>query len=208
MAKDPWYIERIEPMHVALTHGHLREHLARYQFCGGRLRGRLLDAGCGTGYGSHLLGLDSQVSAVVGIDRDARAVAHADRYYGGQKIRFRRIDLLTDSLDPLGRFDGIACLEVLEHLPEPEALLDRLRSALAPGGRLIVSTPLGAGREAKTNQPFHFFQLRRDEFEAMLTPIFTYTLYGQKKTIIEPWCDEAQYFLMLAVCQCRFESLG
>jgi 2-polyprenyl-3-methyl-5-hydroxy-6-metoxy-1,4-benzoquinol methylase len=206
MAKDPWYIERIEPMHVAITHGHLREHLARYQFCGGRLSGRLLDAGCGTGYGTHLLGTDKAVNQVLGIDRNRRAINHADRYYSGPQIAFQQIDLLSQSLESLGRFDSITCLEVLEHVPEPEKLLSRLHGLLSPGGTLIVSTPLGAGRHEGTNQPFHYFQLKPEEFRVMLSPLFTFTMYGQKKTTIERWNDSAQYFLMLAVCQSRFDE--
>lgn len=205
MARDLWYRERLEPLHHRLAHGGLREHLARYRYAADLLRGRVLDAGCGTGYGTAMLGAAPRVTEVIGIDADARAVRHAERYYAGGNTRFRRLDLLDPSLALLGTFDGIACLEVLEHLAEPERLLQALDLALAPGGRLLLSTPLGRGRQAPTRQPGHHFQLRRAEFEALLRPRFHFRLFGQKGEGIESWRPGGRYFLMLALCHARLE---
>jgi 2-polyprenyl-3-methyl-5-hydroxy-6-metoxy-1,4-benzoquinol methylase len=38
-------------------------------------------------------------------------------------------------------FDAVVCGDVLEHLPRPEQLLERIRQWLRPGGRLYVSVP-------------------------------------------------------------------
>lgn len=38
-------------------------------------------------------------------------------------------------------FDVVVCADVLEHLPDPAAVLDRVRGWIAPGGRLFVSLP-------------------------------------------------------------------
>mgnify|MGYP006282753311 CR=1 FL=1 len=206
MAQDPWFIERIEPMHRRLTHGWICEHLARYDFAAGLLRGRILDAGSGTGYGTLMLASQPDVREVVGIDANARAVEWARRYYGAPNVRYVQEDLLSDRLHGLGRFDGIACLEVLEHLPEPERLLRQLDLCLAPGGCLLVSTPVGRGRDEPTLQPHHYFQLRREEFEAMLGTRFRYTLFGQRSVHIEMWRPAHRYFLMLARCRSRFET--
>jgi 2-polyprenyl-3-methyl-5-hydroxy-6-metoxy-1,4-benzoquinol methylase len=206
VARDPWFRERIEPLHQRLGHGTLREHLARYRFAAGLLRGRVLDAGCGTGYGTAILASAPGVSAALGVDRDARAVAHARRYYAGAGASFARADLLAPGTTALGRFDGIACFEVLEHGPEPERLLEALDLLLAPGGRLLVSTPLGRGRDAPTLQPDHCFQLRRDEFAALLRPRFEFRLLGQKGESIESWRRGARYFLVLALGRSRHDA--
>ena len=39
------------------------------------------------------------------------------------------------------RFDAVLCLDVLEHVPQPEELVGQLAGYLRPGGRLIVSAP-------------------------------------------------------------------
>lgn len=41
-----------------------------------------------------------------------------------------------------GVFDNATCWEVIEHLPNPEELLQEARRVLKPGGRLLLSTPL------------------------------------------------------------------
>jgi SAM-dependent methyltransferase len=143
------------------------------------------------------------VTEVVGVDHDLRAVRHARRYYAGSRIHFRASDLLAPDLLALGTFDGVACLEVLEHIPLPERLLETLDLCLAPGGRLLISTPLGRGRSAATRQPGHAFQLRRVELIAMLRPRFEFRLYGQKGEGIESWRPGGRYFLVLALCRSR-----
>jgi len=47
------------------------------------------------------------------------------------------------------RFDGIACLEVIEHLQDPRGVLSSLYGRLSPGGWLLVTTPNAAGLPAK-----------------------------------------------------------
>jgi 2-polyprenyl-3-methyl-5-hydroxy-6-metoxy-1,4-benzoquinol methylase len=192
--------EHLEPMRHRLAHGRVREHFARYRFGADLLRGRVLDAGCGTGYGSQILAGAPEVREVLGIDRDPRVIAHARRFYTSARVRFLCEDLLSPAARNLPAFDGIACLEVLEHLEQPERLLETLHLLLAPGGRLVISTPLGRGRAVPSREAGHAFQLRRDEFERLLAPRFRARLFGQKGEGIEPWRRGGRYFLMLAAC--------
>jgi len=192
--------EHLEPMRHRLAHGRVREHFARYRFAAELLRGRVLDAGCGTGYGSQILAGAAEVREVLGIDQDPRAIAHARRFYSSSRVRFLCEDLLSPGAANLPAFDGIACLEVLEHLEQPERLLETLHLLLAPGGRLVISTPLGRGRAVPSREAGHAFQLLRDEFERLLAPRFRARLFGQKGEGIEPWRRGGRYFLMLAAC--------
>jgi cyclopropane fatty-acyl-phospholipid synthase-like methyltransferase len=76
------------------------------------------------------------------IDANPQAVAFAAHAFAGPRLEFRRA--LVDELDSApGSFDRIALLEVIEHLGRSQgaALLARFHTLLAPGGRLVVSTP-------------------------------------------------------------------
>jgi ubiquinone/menaquinone biosynthesis C-methylase UbiE len=53
-----------------------------------------------------------------------------------------------------GSFDVVLCTEVLEHVPEPIRVVRELGRVLNPGGRLILSAPLGS---ALHQEPYHFY---------------------------------------------------
>lgn len=53
-----------------------------------------------------------------------------------------------------GSFDVILCTEVLEHVPDPIAVVREFGRLLVPGGRLILTAPLGSGIH---QEPFHFY---------------------------------------------------
>lgn len=55
---------------------------------------------------------------------------------------------------PAGSFDAVLCTEVLEHHPEPVAVVKELGRVLAPGGRLILTAPLGSGIH---QEPYHYY---------------------------------------------------
>lgn len=53
-----------------------------------------------------------------------------------------------------GSFDAVVCTEVLEHHPEPIRVVKEIARVLTPGGRLILTAPLGAGIHL---EPYHFY---------------------------------------------------
>jgi SAM-dependent methyltransferase len=55
---------------------------------------------------------------------------------------------------PASSFDAVLCTEVLEHVPEPIKAVAELARILRPGGRLLLSAPLGSGLH---QEPFHFY---------------------------------------------------
>jgi SAM-dependent methyltransferase len=73
--------------------------------------------------------------------------------YGG----YGQIDYISDVASipvPDGSFGAIFCAEVLEHHPEPIKVVKELARILAPGGRLILTAPLGSGIH---QEPYHFY---------------------------------------------------
>ena len=55
---------------------------------------------------------------------------------------------------PDASFEVILCTEVLEHVPEPINVIREFGRILAPGGRLILTAPLGSGIH---QEPYHFY---------------------------------------------------
>jgi len=51
-------------------------------------------------------------------------------------------------------FDVILCSEVLEHLPEPIKVIQEFARILKPGGKVIITAPLGSGIH---QEPYHFY---------------------------------------------------
>ena len=74
-----------------------------------------------------------------------------------EKWPYTHLDYMCDATSiPVdsGSFDVVLCTEVLEHVPEPIAVINEIGRVLRPGGRLFVSAPLGSGLH---QQPYHFY---------------------------------------------------
>jgi SAM-dependent methyltransferase len=98
-------------------------------------RRRLLDIGSGPGY--FLLHGQQRGWDVTGIEPSRRAAEHA-RSLGVEVIE----EFLDEALaDRLGQFDVVHMSEVLEHIPDPQALLRIAHRLLKPGGVLCVVVP-------------------------------------------------------------------
>jgi SAM-dependent methyltransferase len=100
---------------------------------------RVLDAACGTGYGTARL-LASGAVSIDGVDIDVATVRYARRHSPDSRVRFQVGDLEKQPL-PLGSFDLVVSSNTLEHLRRPDSFLQRLASSLAPGGRVVVALP-------------------------------------------------------------------
>jgi SAM-dependent methyltransferase len=150
------------------------EHRARYvfaqRFCAGK---RVLDAACGSGYGSALLA--ENAGRVVGTDLAGEAVQYARAHYGSAKVHFARADCLALPFSD-GQFDVVVAFEIIEHLKDAGAFLRELRRALNPSGLLIVSTPnrLYYTEERGEVNPFHEREFSVSEFGELLGEHFAY----------------------------------
>ena len=98
----------------------------------------MLDAACGTGYGSALLA--DTARTVVGADIARDAVDYARGHFPAPNLRLAQADCLALPFSD-GRFDLVVAFEIIEHLENPEAFLAELRRVLDPSGVLILSTP-------------------------------------------------------------------
>ncbi|MGH6899512.1 MAG: glycosyltransferase family protein [Geminicoccaceae bacterium] len=107
---------------------------------------RILDIGCSEGIlelllaraGHQVLGIDIQPAAIAGARELLRSEPPAVR----DRIDLRVADALRVELGETG-FDTVVLGEVLEHLVNPSAMLERAAAFLKPGGRLVLTTPFG-----------------------------------------------------------------
>ena len=156
-----------------LYHEHLVRYMFASQFAAGR---RVLDAGCGAGYGAALLA-DSAAAAVLGVDLAPDAVAYASAHYQRPGLSFAVQDLAAPDLPPAG-YDLIVSFEVIEHLDDPGALVRAAGRLLAAGGLFIVSTPNIA--TYPPGNPFHKHEMGVAQFTSLLEEAFpAYMLYAQ-----------------------------
>ena len=152
----------------------LNEHMARYTFAVRLARGkRVLDAGCGAGYGAAEL---ARVSLrVTGIDVAAEAVEYAREHYPAPNLVFEQASATALPFDAAS-FDLVVAFEVIEHLEDWRGFLAEARRVLSPSGQLIVSTPnrlyYTESRGAHGANPFHVHEFDFAEFTAELKAVF------------------------------------
>ena len=101
---------------------------------------KVLDVGCGGGILSEAL--HDEGAVVTGIDAAGPGIKiaklHAEKNSKSiTYIESTAEDLIQNSQD---RYDVVACLEVLEHVPDPRLLVKTCIDLLRPGGKLFLST--------------------------------------------------------------------
>ncbi len=148
-----------------------RRHLAVYEWIAARTIGRrVIDMACGEGYGSEVLARGA--TSVVGVDANPEAHEHARLRYPRQNLRFERAPVESFA-EPC---DAVVFLQTIEHVQDPDAILEHFRGMLLPGGVAYVSTPnlltLAPPGAEKSGNPWHVKEYRAEEFRALCAAHF------------------------------------
>src|ERR1051326_4094379 len=152
----------------------MNEHRARYAFAARLARGkRVLDAGCGSGYGSAELALVAHT--VTGADVAPEAIDFARANYHHLNLFFEQASC-SDLPHPDGAFDVVTTFEVIEHLEDWRGFLLEARRVLASSGQFIVSTPnklyYRESRGPNGSNRFHVHEFEYEEFRSELKLVF------------------------------------
>ena len=164
--------ERLHPFFVTNNYvNHLRVYQYISQFTAGK---RVLDVGCGVGYGTALLARTA--ARAVGIDISQKAVNEAFRLYPAGE--FLRMDAENMTF-PAETFDVIVSTENFEHLPNQAKHVRELARVVRNDGFCFVATPnpeLFVGQ----NNPFHTKENTYTELRDLLSQSF------REVEIVEP----------------------
>ena len=165
------------------------EHLARYRFAArlwreaGQRAGRVLDAGCGAGYGTAELAATG--AEALGIDVSQEAVALARESY--PHVRFEQGSCLSIPAETQA-FRMITAFEVIEHLDDWRGFLREAARVLDDAGWLLVSTPnrlyYAESRQKAGPNPFHVHEFTEEEFQGELAQVFP-----QVKMLLQNHCE-------------------
>ena len=101
---------------------------------------RVLDVGCGGGILSE--SMSRKGAEVTGIDLGEKAlkVAQLHGLESGVKVDYRLISVEALANEMPQSFDVVTCMELLEHVPDPAAVVEACTKLLKPGGTVFFST--------------------------------------------------------------------
>lgn len=157
------------------------EHLHRYNAVKDFVKGKVvLDAACGTGYGTHIL--SQYAEKVYGIDLSNDAIEYAKYKYQNKNLIYQQMSV-TELQFPSHYFDTIVSFETIEHITKEsqEQFLSQILDKLKPDGQLIISTPndqlmrdISYGNYVN---PYHLCEFNEQEYLEFLKKYFKYVKF-------------------------------
>lgn len=181
----------------SFRHSGVVEHIERYRFAAHFVKRSkvVLDAACGSGWGTQYLATTCNPELVIGIDKNPQAIKEAKDNFKGGNFAFTRGDLLNISdLLEFPRPSVIVSFETVEHISPKRAwdFLTNLRLKAKEETILIISSPNGPiyspyrDTEGKSANPFHTLEYTPLELTNLLSSSgwLVTNLYGQR--LIDP----------------------
>jgi 2-polyprenyl-6-hydroxyphenyl methylase / 3-demethylubiquinone-9 3-methyltransferase len=107
---------------------------------GGLAGRRVIDVGCGGGLLSEAMA--ARGARVLGIDVGEKqlGVAKLHKLESGTTAEYRLVAAETLAAEAPASADVVACMEILEHVPDPASTISACAALVRPGGVVVVST--------------------------------------------------------------------
>jgi SAM-dependent methyltransferase len=140
-------------------------HVATYALAAPLLPpGRVLDLGCGVGHSFERLA----PRETVGVDLEPSALA-------GQPRETHEADMRSLPF-PDASFASVVSMHSVEHVPDPERVLEEVVRVLEPGGVAVFATPnrLTFGRPDEIIDPYHHVEFDPAQLRALCAPWFAH----------------------------------
>jgi SAM-dependent methyltransferase len=156
-------------------------HLSVYSFAAQFLQGlRIVDAGCGTGYGAAYLARHGALQ-VTGLDISEPAISYCRNEFVLPNLDFQVCDLSAAMPFPGRSVDAIFSSQAMEHLADIEAFLDEAHRVLKPDGLMVVAVPAIVSPEQLEENIWNRFHITN------LTPLGWFTKIGRRFRRVTPY---------------------
>ena len=163
----------------------LQEHVQRYKLACKYVKNKnVLDAACGTGYGTKMLKI-SGANHIIGVDISKTCLENAKKTYQEEALEFVQGDIHNLSFEN-NYFDVVISFETIEHISDGSKWIDESARVLKDDGLFIVSTPNRDVTNPGTNidesplNPYHQYEYNIAEFIGELLKQYEITdLFGQ-----------------------------
>ncbi len=101
---------------------------------------RVLDVGCGGGILSESMAVRGAEVTGIDLGEAPLEVAKLHLLETGQQVDYRKIPVEELAAEMPGAFDAVTCMEMLEHVPDPAAIIAACATLVKPGGQVFFST--------------------------------------------------------------------
>jgi 2-polyprenyl-6-hydroxyphenyl methylase/3-demethylubiquinone-9 3-methyltransferase len=100
----------------------------------------VMDVGCGGGIlAESMAALGANVTGI-DLNKSVIDVAKLHQLESGSKIEYLHVATESIAKERAGQYDVVTCLEMLEHVPDPFAIIESCSRLLKPGGHVFFST--------------------------------------------------------------------